>query len=153
MPAPSLPDSRVLPLWVPQDPFLYFLDGRWQILFHQYTLSTAPNNKSVPCAAMHDPNAGEDPSLDVVGGHAMSLTADLFGEWEYNYWTAAYAMQVNWAAPSTQAPPLLLRRERPKLLFGLDGRPTHLFNGVSIGDATTGDPAQRNSFTFAQALR
>ena len=150
-----------------QDPFLFKLRGRWHLLFHQYTLSTAPNNKSQVCHAFGQPAAPPDPSLAVVGGHAVSVGEDLMGEWEYNYWRAAYGMNISWLdltsashQESTRAPPdtggfheSIYRRERPKLLFDEKGEPEWLYNGVCLGHAgVAADPGGRNCFTFAQQI-
>ena len=35
-----------------------FADKKWYLLFHQYTLPTAPNNKSIPCLASRTPVPG-----------------------------------------------------------------------------------------------
>jgi hypothetical protein len=53
-----------------EDPFLFKLKGRWHLLFHQYTLPTAPNNKSELCHAATTPGAPPDPSLAAVVGHS-----------------------------------------------------------------------------------
>jgi hypothetical protein len=100
-----------------------------------------------------------DPSLAVVGGHAVSATADIMGEWDYSYFGgAAYGMQVKWQTASHNSTRydctgLILRRERPKILFGEDGQPEWLLNGVglALADGTLG-PGSRNTFTFAQQI-
>ena len=71
-----------------QDPHLYKQsNGSWRLLFHQYTLGHVAGNKTQPCPAFLDPaKAGPDPSWKVVGGKADSLTADIAGDWVYNYW-------------------------------------------------------------------
>ena len=113
-----------------EDPFLYRApDGTWRLLFHQYTLLHAPNNKSDVCMAMGDPAAEPDPSQAVVGGYARSLTADVLGEWEYDYWRGAYGMQPSWAGTGNAAHvpgPKVLRRERPKLA------PMHRWQCVAV---------------------
>jgi len=133
-----------------EDPFLYKQQGQWHILFHQYTLSSAPHNKSETCQAMQDPEAGPDPSMAVVGGHAVSRNNDVMGEWNYDYWEAAYGMEVKWA--DSGYPGVITRRERPKLLFDPEtGTPTHLFNGVCLADGKP-DPGSRNCFTLVDRI-
>ena len=135
-------------------------DGTWRLLFHQYTLRHALNNKTEPCPpASEVGRAGPDPSVAVVGGYARSTTHDILGPWEYNYWHAAYSMQPEWAvspakapgftAAAAVAPPALTARERPKLLLDADGYPSWLSNGVCL-DAPGG--GRRDCFTFAQRI-
>ncbi len=147
---------------------MFKLRGRWHLLFHQYTLPTAPNNKSELCQAFGLPAAPPDPSVAVVGGHAVSIGEDLMGEWDYNYWRGAYGMNVSWLNSSPVPPeststanavdgnPSIYRRERPKVLFDETGEPRWLYNGVCLsrlGDSgAAGDPGGRNCFTFAQQI-
>lgn len=147
---------------------MFKLRGRWHLLFHQYTMPTAPNNKSELCKAFGLPDAPPDPSLMVVGGHAVSIGDDLMGQWEYNYWQAAYGMNVSWRNSTTTLAelsgatnhqggcgfPSLYRRERPKVLFDETGEPEWLYNGVCLdgGGGHVQDQGGRNCFTFAQRI-
>ena len=149
---------------------MFKLRGRWHLLFHQYTLPTAPNNKSELCKAFGLQDVPPDPSVAVVGGHAVSSGEDLMGEWEYNYWRAAYGMNVSWVDSTTTLPelglprptrtggghPSIYRRERPKVLFDEMGEPQWLYNGVCLdqphGGGAAADPGGRNCFTFAQQI-
>ena len=71
------------------------------------------------------------------GGHGFATSLD---DWHYAL-TPAYTDDVQLANGSVYK---LQRRERPQLMFGADGEPRHLYNGVV--------PASGNPFTFAQAL-
>ena len=50
--------------------------------------------------------------------------------------------------PLGGAPPLV-RRERPKLLLGPDGKPQWLYNGVCVNETGRGE---RQCFTFGQRV-
>lgn len=98
----------------------------------------------------------------------MSTGDDVTGEWKYNYWRAAYGMNVSWfdtttafnesttatVAASNFDYPSLYRRERPKVLFDEIGEPQWLYNGVCLdaGGGATNDPGGRNCFTLAQQI-
>ena len=60
---------------------------------------------------------------DNVGGHAWSRDGVL---WQYTM-EPAYTLRVDWTNGTSTD---LYRRERPQLLFGQAGKPTHLFNGA-----------------------
>ena len=74
----------------------------------------------------------------VSGGHAFARSLD---DWHYAL-TPAYTDDVQLADGSVYK---LQRRERPQLVFGTDGEPQYLYNGVVPSNGG-------NSFTFAQAL-
>ena len=144
-----------------EDPHLYWSSRaqRWRLLFHQYTLGLQHGKQ---CPAASEPAAGPDPSLAAVGGYAESATADILGEWTYNYFKPAYGMQVEWDAEAGTGSGtgggggggVIVRRERPKVLLNADtGEPEYLYNGVGLGlvDGTTGEGSY-NTFTLAQRI-
>ena len=118
-----------------------------------------------------DPAAGVDPSLAVVGGQARSLSRNITGPWHYDYFDAAYGMQPEWARDKldklddgvrhaggnanvggmrSPLPPVLSRRERPKVLLE-QGEPVFLYNGASV-DVVGAEGGNRNCFTFGTAI-
>ena len=70
------------------------------------------------------------------------------GSWNFDYWNPAYGMAPQWDAAGGA---VVVRRERPKLLFGPGGNPSWLYNGITIAKGGL-DPGQKNSFTFAQQV-
>eukprot|EP00039_Didymoeca_costata_P015828 m.274365 g.274365 ORF g.274365 m.274365 type:complete len:417 (+) comp16287_c0_seq3:90-1340(+) len=132
-----------------EDPHLFKVNGRWRLLFHQYTRGLA---HGMGCPAASDPLAGPDPSLAVVGGYGESVSDDILGDWHYDYFgVAAYGMQPQWKSNNSGG--YLLRRERPKLLFDSKGIPRWLFNGVGLAVANgTLGPGDRNTFTMSTPI-
>ena len=81
----------------------------------------------------------------VSGGHAFAKDLD---DWRYAL-TPAYTDQVALSGGGTYN---LQRRERPQLLFGSDGLPAVLFNGVTKSTGGGGTGYDGNCFTFPQKL-
>lgn len=90
-----------------EDAFIW-LDprGAWHILFHVWS--------NVPEPVCYN----------------TTVSAHAFSENGLEWWVGAvqpYGTVINFADGSSTTTPT---RERPKLVFGADGEPTHLFNGV-----------------------
>ena len=87
-----------------EDPFLFQWGGKWRQLVHQYPLV---NSRPAPQFA--------------TGGYGENVdVGDVFAPWVYGGLTnPAYTNNVTYVDGSIQT---LHRRERPKLLFTLDGR-------------------------------
>lgn len=94
---PTVPD-----VWY-EDPFLWQSGGRWRQLVHQYPVA----------------NGHPAPQFATGGYGANDDEGDVFAPWTFGG-TAdpAYTNNVSYADGSVQT---LRRRERPKLLFALDG--------------------------------
>lgn len=155
-------------------------DSRWHwYFFKKIARSDTPNPSTSPCVRLFvsciflarfslDPAAGVDPSLAVVGGQARSLSRNITGPWHYDYFDAAYGMQPEWARDKlddgvrnvggnanvggmrSPLPPVLSRRERPKVLLE-QGEPVFLYNGASV-DVVGAEGGNRNCFTFGTAI-
>ena len=81
----------------------------------------------------------------VSGGHAFAKSID---DWKYAL-TPAYTDELELSDGGTYA---LQRRERPQLMFGADGLPALLFNGVTVRTSPSGSGYDGTCFTFPQKL-
>ena len=100
-------------------------DGCWHVLSHR--MSPA------------------DRGTFVSGGHAFAKDLN---DWRYAL-TPAYTDQLALSGGGTYN---LQRRERPQLLFGSDGLPALLFNGVTKSTGGDGTGHGGSCFTFPQTL-
>lgn len=91
-----------------EDPFLWIdRRGHWHLLSHTWT--------------------PEAPPVNSISGHAFSRDGL---EWVSSPYEP-YNSTVHWADGSEGSAVYYSTMERPKLVFGADGIPTHLVNGVS----------------------
>ena len=110
--------------WCVEDGFIYQdTRGHWHSLFHMFDF----------------PNATK---LKWSGGHAFSRDGIIWSNVSQAYNTTV-EVKGNGSAPGQVL--FASRRERPKLLFNAAGEPTHLFNGVQLGEYRW--------YTMAQELR
>ena len=103
-----------------------------------YTRISHPNRPQMPKQAQEDPFVFLDPRGnfhmlthamhrgDSVGLHAWSRDGH---NWTLATPSSAYTKTVAWADGTNTT---FAQRERPVLVFGADGRPTHLINGVRM---------------------
>ena len=97
--------------WVFEDPFVWYSPKRraWSMMMHQYNRSDAANQV-----------------LD--GGYATSAGESIYSNWTWGGpQQPIYTGLVTYADGSSD---MMVRRERPSLLFGDDGEPTVLYTAV-----------------------
>jgi hypothetical protein len=113
---------------------------RWRWLAHQ-KLDDAPAPKNASDPTGHDPQCNFFP---YTVGYARSMTADLWGAWEYDFWQPAAGLNV---ALTNGSEYCLGKRERPKL-FVWDNR-TYLLNCAAPNYPRKGDTG---TLTFIQEV-
>ena len=127
-----------------EDPFIMYDEPAsvWRVLMHQYI--RCPGGDGSLSASESDGDA-------LLGGYAVSETSDLFGPWRYDFTKPAYGTAVKFTDGHQGQ---LAGRERPKIFFDDEGKPSLLTNGVrpsmSAGGVTNKN--EMHVFTFVQPI-
>jgi hypothetical protein len=155
--------TRPMCVLVIEDPFIHFdvQANVWRVLMHQFTYcgkGAAGNGNGNANGKSNGQNAytdtfkreGSKARLWNVGGYARSKSADLFGEWEYDFGKPSYGGMVEYQDGSDA---LLDGRERPKIWFNKSAitgelEPALLINGVRY----LPNPNETDIFTFVQPI-
>ena len=126
-----------------EDPYIMYDEPAavWRVLMHQY----------LRCPAHAQDLETQADGLSLVGGYAVSETSDLFGAWRYDFAKPAYGTAVSFTDGHSG---LLAGRERPKIFFDDDGKPSLLTNGVRPSMSAGGDKNvnEMGVFTFVQPI-
>ena len=125
-----------------EDPFAWYSNGSFHLLMHGFRMGMV-NGTSQSTGGPRKGNA--------FGVYATAPTA--FGPWRFQEARVAYTNVLTFVdgTPSLQ----LDRRERPHLLLGDDGQPTHLYNGVCPRGSSYNGPAAPGAghcFTAVQPI-
>ena len=115
--------------WVFEDPFVWFSAkrGAWSMMVHQYNRSDAANQV-----------------LD--GGYATSADESIYSNWTWgSHQQPLYTGLVTYADGSSD---MMVRRERPSLLFSDEGEPSVLYTAV----CPPGDHGGSYCYTVANPL-
>jgi hypothetical protein len=132
-----------------EDPFLWLdpQDLRWRYMMHQ-KLDDAPSPRNASDPTGHTPQCQFFP---YTVGYAVSKTADLSGEWDYDFYRPGTGLNVDLlreeGASKSVERYCLGKRERPKMF--LYGNRTWLLNGAApsvMGEGDTG------TFTMIQEV-
>ena len=115
--------------WVFEDPFVWFSAkrGAWSMMVHQYNRSNAANQV-----------------LD--GGYATSADESIYSNWTWGgHQQPLYTGLLTYADGSSD---MMVRRERPSLLFSDEGEPSVLYTAV----CPPGDHGGSYCYTVANPL-
>lgn len=150
-----------------EDPPIYFdvQANVWRILMHQFTYcgkggagngnaNAKRNSRNVYTDTFkREGRSGEGSKARLwnVGGYARSQSADLFGDWDYDFGEPAYDGMVRY---QNGVDALLDGRERPKIWFSKSPttgelEPALLIKGVRYPP----NPNETDIFTFVQPIK
>ena len=101
--------------------------GNWHVLYHRMADPYGPLDPHWGAEDGSWKRPGPVPK-GWAGGHAFSRDGLAWSNWTRCYNTSIPLASGGFFETN--------RRERPKLLFGKDGTPTHLFNGAITGRGT-----------------
>ena len=101
--------------------------GNWHVLYHRMADPYGPLDPHWGAEDGSWKRPGPVPK-GWAGGHAFSRDGLAWSNWTRCYNTSIPLAFGGFFETN--------RRERPKLLFGKDGTPTHLFNGAITGRGT-----------------
>lgn len=133
-----------------EDPFIMFDESAsvWRVLMHQYVRCGNDDGTSLGNEQEHGALGDGDALL---GGYAVSQTEDLFGSWQYDFAKPAYGTAVHFSDGTSGQ---LAGRERPKIFFDENNKPSLLTNGVrpSMSAGGENNVNEMNVFTFVQPI-